>query len=274
MDVMSLIKDLYNISGARVSVHDSAGEELYAYPSKLLPFCAKIQENIFTHRNCVDCDQKAYSKLTANGEPYIYRCSCGLLEAVAPIHNGGVITGYLMMGQVRDDLKGNDQHILKSSKSLFKTEEEQLEYFNKIQLLEYSKFESYARLMGVLAEYITEHNRFPSKAGSLPELIKKYIYQNFAKSVSLESIAKKFDCSKSTIMNTFRKKYGITVIAYLNQVRLEEAQKLICDTELSFKEIACECGFYDQNYFSKQFTEKFGCSPTAFRTKYKKSIRK
>ncbi len=274
MDVMSLIKDLYNISGARVSVHDAAGEELYAYPSKLLPFCAKIQENIFTHRNCVDCDQKACSKLTANGEPYIYRCSCGLLEAVAPIHNHGVITGYLMMGQVRDDLKGNDQHILKSSRALFKTDEEQLKYFNKIQLIKYDKFESYARIMGVLAEYITGHNRFPSKADSLPELIKKYIYQNFAKSVSLDNIARKFDCSKSTIMNTFRKKYGITVIAYLNQVRLEEAQKLICDTELSFKEIACECGFYDQNYFSKQFTEKFGCSPSTFRANYKKSISK
>lgn len=269
MDVMALIKDLYNISGARVSVHDAAGEELYAYPSKLLPFCAKIQENIFTHRNCVDCDQKACSKVTASGEPYIYRCSCGLLEAVAPIHSDGIITGYLMMGQVRDEFKGNDEHILKSSKALFKSDEEQLEYFNKIQLLEYNKFESYARLMGVLAEYITGHNRFPAKGDSLPELIKKYIYQNFAKSVSLENIAKRFDCSKSTVMNTFRKKYGITVIAYLNQVRLEEAQKLICDTELSFKEIACECGFYDQNYFSKQFTEKYGCSPTAFRLKCK-----
>ena len=270
MDVMALIKDLYNISGARVSVHDAAGEELYAYPSKLSPFCAKIQENIFTHRNCVDCDHMACSKLTANGEPYIYRCSCGLLEAVAPIHHHGIITGYLMMGQVRDELEGNDEHILKSSRSLFKTDKEQLEYFNKIQMLEYNKFESYARLMGILAEYITDHNRFPSKADSLPELIKKYIYQNFARTVTLDNIAKKFDCSKSTVMNSFRKKYGITIIAYLNQIRLEEAQKLICDTELSFKEIACECGFYDQNYFSKQFTEKYGCSPTAFRSKYKK----
>ena len=176
MDVMAVIKDLYNISGARVSVHDSAGEELYAYPSKLSPFCAKIQENIFTRRNCVDCDQKVCSSLTANGEPHVYRCSCGLLEAVAPIHNLGVITGYLMMGQVRDENPDNDEHILKSSRSLFKTDEEQLEYFSKIQMLEYNKFESYARLMGILAKYIAQHNRFPAKADSLPELIKKYIH--------------------------------------------------------------------------------------------------
>ena len=271
MDVMSLIKDLYNISGARVSVHDVGGDELYAYPSKPSPFCAKIQENIFTLRNCAHCDQQASAKLTAGCKPYIYRCSCGLLEAIAPIHSNGVLTGFLMMGQVRDELKGNDENILKSSRSLFKTEEEQMEYFGKIQMLEFNKFESYARLMGVMAEYITDHNRFPSKAEGIAELIKKYIHQNFAKSITLDNIAARLDCSKSTVMNTFRKKYGITVIAYLNQVRLEEAQKLICDTELSFKEIAGECGFYDQNYFSKQFTEKFGCSPTVFRTKYKEN---
>lgn len=272
MDVMSLIKDLYNISGARVSVHDANGNELYAYPFKLSPFCEKIQENIFTLRNCIECDQKASAKLTAGCKPYIYRCSCGLLEAIAPIHSSGILTGFLMMGQVRDELEGNNRHILKSSRSLFKTEEEQREFFGKIQMLEFNKFESYARLMGVMAEYITDHNRFPTKADGLPELIKKYIHQNFSRSVTLDNIAKHFDCSKSTVMNTFRKKYGITVIAYLNQVRLTEAQKLICDTELSFKEIAGECGFYDQNYFSKQFTEKFGCSPTAFRCKYSQSI--
>jgi transcriptional regulator GlxA family with amidase domain len=72
-------------------------------------------------------------------------------------------------------------------------------------------------------------------------------------------------------MNQFKKKYDLSVISYLNSVRLKEAKKLICDTELSFKEIAAECGFYDQNYFSKQFSESFGCSPTEFRKEYKKS---
>lgn len=271
MDVMALIRDLYTISGARVSVHDSNGEELYAFPSTLSPFCARIQEDIFARRNCVGCDIKACSKLKPGGTPYIYRCSCGLLEAIAPIHNHGILTGFLMMGQVRDELKGNDEHILNSSRPLFKNEEELQKYFNTIQKIEYHKFESYARLMGVLAEYITGHNRFPSQGDGLPEQIKKYIYQNFSKSITLEEISKRFDCSKSTIMNSFRKKYGMTVISYLNQVRLDEAQKLICDTDLSFKEIACECGFYDQNYFSKQFTDRFGCSPTTFRNNFKKN---
>lgn len=270
MDVMALIRDLYNISGARVSVHDASGEELYAYPAKQSPFCERIHEDIFTRRNCVECDKIACSKLKAGGDPYIYRCGCGLLEAVAPIHNHGVLTGFLMMGQVRDEQEDNDLKILKNSRSLFKDDAELHKYFDTILKIEFNKFESYARLMGVMAEYITGHNRFPSQGDGLPEQIKKYIYQNFSRSVTLEEIANRFACSKSTVMNAFRKKYGMTVISYLNEVRLNEAQKLICDTELSFKEIAGECGFYNQNYFSKQFTERFGCSPTAFRNSFRK----
>ena len=272
MDVMSLLKDLYNISGARVSVHDISGNELYAYPKNLSPFCERIQQDIFIHRGCVVCDQKACNELLDAKEPYIYRCDCGLLEAVAPIQSDGVVAGYLMMGQIRDELKENDEQILKNSSHLFKTSDEQEKYINTIKRLDLNKFESYTRLMGIMAEYITLHNRFPSQGDGLPEQIKKYIHQNFSRAVGLDDIAKKFDRSKSTIMNTFKRKYGLTVIAYLNKVRLDEAEKLICDTDLSFKEIAGECGFYDQNYFSKQFTERFGCSPTSFRTNFKNNI--
>ena len=34
---------------------------------------------------------------------------------------------------------------------------------------------------------------------------------------------------------------------------------------LSIKEIAAECGFAEQNYFSKAFSKKYGCSPSEFR---------
>ena len=66
-------------------------------------------------------------------------------------------------------------------------------------------------------------------------------------------------------MNSFKKKYGTTVITYLNQVRLDNAEHLIRTTDMSFKEISYVCGFCDQNYFSKLFADRFGCSPSAFR---------
>lgn len=271
MDVLSILKDLHEVSGARMSIHSVDGEELFAYPLELSPFCEFIQKDYFVRRSCVQCDRQAYEQLKKSKDPHVYQCGCGLFEGIAPIYHYGVLSGYLMMGQVKDESVENDEYILKCSRPLFKTEEELQNYFKRIKMLPSAKLRSFARLMGIVAEYLTNYNRITTKADSVPEQIKKFINQNYSKSVTLDEIANRFDCSKSTIMNVFRKKYGITVIAYLNQVRLEQAGKLICDTDLSFKEIAGECGFYDQNYFSKQFNSKFGCSPTAFRISCRKA---
>lgn len=40
---------------------------------------------------------------------------------------------------------------------------------------------------------------------------------------------------------------------------------MLCETELSIKEISAEIGYNDQNYFSRIFKNKFGISPTDFR---------
>ncbi len=265
MDIISILKDLHEISGARMSIHSVDGEELYAYPLELSPFCKYIQRDYFVRRACIQCDRLACEQLKNSKEPHIYQCGCGLFEGVAPIYHYGVLSGYLMMGQIKDEHKENDQLIFKSSRHLFSSDDEYNEHFNKISVLTSGKLLSFVHLMGIVAEHMTNHNRITTKAESLPEQIKKFLNQNYAKAITLDEIAMRFDCSKSTIMNVFRKKYGITIIAYLNQVRLERAGKLACDTDLSFKEIAGECGFYDQNYFSKQFTITYGCSPTEFR---------
>ena len=52
---------------------------------------------------------------------------------------------------------------------------------------------------------------------------------------------------------------------YLCDVRLEKSKEMIVKTRKSFKEIAADCGFYDQNYFSKIFAKKYGSSPTEYR---------
>lgn len=270
MDVMSILKDLHEVSGARMSIHSIDGEELYAYPPELSPFCKYIQRDYFVRRACIQCDRLAYEQLQNSKEPHVYQCGCGLFEGVVPIYHYGVLSGYLMMGQVKDESEKNDEFIFKCSRHLFENDEEYKKYFNKISVLPSNKLLSFAHLMGIVAEHMTNHNRITTKSESLPEQIKKFLNQNFSKVIMLDEIAARFDCSKSTVMNVFRKKYGITIIAYLNQVRLEQAGKLVCDTDLSFKEIAGECGFYDQNYFSKQFTIKYGCSPTEFRKNCRK----
>lgn len=264
-DITAILRDFYNISGFRVSVHDTECNEVYSYPEKISPFCRKIQGTSFSRANCIKCDKAAFQVIKETGNIYVYRCHCGLYEAAAPIFHNGILTGYIMMGQVRDDGQNIVNHIEKTTEFAFKSKEEQLEYIQNINVVPMDKIESYVNIIKVIAHYFTKYNRIDSRAGDLAEQIREYINIAYSKKLTLEVIAEKFGCCKSTAMNCFKKKYGVTVMAYLNRVRLENAERLIRDTDLSFKEIAYECGFYDQNYFSKVFSENFGCSPSVFR---------
>lgn len=265
MDVLSVLRDLSCVSGARVSLHDSEGNELYAYPGALFPFCGRIQQDFEVRRGCIRCDRASFAAVKESNRPRLYRCGCGLYEAVVPVYDYGAISGYLMLGQVRDDSVEGREGIAEKSRKMFATTQELDIYLELIPTLTEERMKCCVGLMEIVAEHLAGCGCLRAQGEETALKVQKYIHKNYAGTVSLQKIADQLGCSKSTVMNRFRQKFGVTVNAYLNQVRLEQAQKLIGETDLSFKEIAAECGFYDQNYFSKLFFRRYGCSPTAFR---------
>ena len=66
-------------------------------------------------------------------------------------------------------------------------------------------------------------------------------------------------------MKTFKKVAGMTLVAYLNHVRLRNAAHLLRETDRSIAEIASSSGFADQSYFDRRFKRAFGRTPTQFR---------
>jgi AraC-like DNA-binding protein len=66
-------------------------------------------------------------------------------------------------------------------------------------------------------------------------------------------------------MKTFKKAAGMTLIAYMNHVRLANAARLLKETAHSIVEIADEVGSADQSYSGRQFKRAFGCPPKVFR---------
>ena len=72
--------------------------------------------------------------------------------------------------------------------------------------------------------------------------------------------------SKPRLMKAFKNVAGMTLVTYLNHVRLTNAARCLKETALSIAEIASESGFADQSYFDKQFKRAFGCSPKQYRS--------
>ena len=71
--------------------------------------------------------------------------------------------------------------------------------------------------------------------------------------------------STPQFMKTFKQVAGMTLVAYLNHVRLGNAARLLRETNRSIADISSEAGFSDQSYFDKRFRRAFGRTPKEFR---------
>lgn len=95
--------------------------------------------------------------------------------------------------------------------------------------------------------------------------VKKYIMENLSGDTSLYNLAEQVHFSREYLLRIFKKKEGITILQYINDLKLEKAKQFLTDSELSVKDIADELGFVSQGYFGRFFRNKMGMTPNAYR---------
>lgn len=264
-EIISILKDFYNISGIRISIHDTEFNEIYSYPKDKAPFCLKMQENSEILKDCLKNDADAFSKVLKSGEVYIYKCHRGLYEAVAPIYHYGALSGYLMMGQICDTDKTTKLQISKRASEILKNQSEAESITETVKAINRNMIFSYINIMKVLAEYLTSTNKSFEQNENLPKLVAEYINKNYPYKISLSILSQKFECCNATLTNSFKKEYKMSIMTYISKIRLKKAAEMLQKSRKSIKEISNLCGFSDQNYFSKVFSKHYGCSPSKFK---------
>jgi len=84
--------------------------------------------------------------------------------------------------------------------------------------------------------------------------------------LSIAAASRLSGMSPPRFMKTFKQVAGMTLVAYLNHVRLTRAARLLRETDHSIASIAFDVGFADQSYFDKRFKRAFGRTPKEFRS--------
>lgn len=97
------------------------------------------------------------------------------------------------------------------------------------------------------------------------ERICEYIHAHCSGKISAEELAALLHISVPGVYRFFRKSFGKSPAAYINDTRMDHACLLLLDKRLQIKEIAADVGIHDVPYFSKLFKQKYGVSPSAFR---------
>jgi AraC-like DNA-binding protein len=93
----------------------------------------------------------------------------------------------------------------------------------------------------------------------------EHVSREYASKLTVAQAAALVHMSQPQLMKTFKRVAGMTLVAYLNHVRVSNAAKLLRETARNIAEVAASVGFADQSYFDKQFKRAFGCTPKEFR---------
>ncbi|MFC3031658.1 helix-turn-helix domain-containing protein [Pseudoalteromonas fenneropenaei] len=115
---------------------------------------------------------------------------------------------------------------------------------------------------------ITRHLEKTSKALSHVRAIEapvRYIREHYHRNISIEELAEMAHLSVSALERRFKKHLAKTPNQFINEVRLENARKLLVETRMPVSLIAYQCGFAEPSYFSKQFRRLFGEIPSQLR---------
>ncbi|WP_339272401.1 response regulator [Paenibacillus sp. FSL W8-0426] len=117
--------------------------------------------------------------------------------------------------------------------------------------------------------YITQLRMEQSK-GDISR-IKRYIDAHYTENISLKSIAALFYMNPVYLGRLFRKSYDQYFNEYLLNLRIQEAKKLLRQTDLRMYEVAARVGFQNADYFVTQFEKIVKMSPTAYRNLLKEN---
>lgn len=91
-----------------------------------------------------------------------------------------------------------------------------------------------------------------------------YMQSHYSYPISIQEVANYVGVSRSHLFRAFQQCIGQSPKEYLTSIRLEEACRMLDETNLSVTVIANSLGFDNSLYFSKVFKKAIGCAPTEY----------
>lgn len=260
----------------------------------ITPLCRTIFRNEIelhwtraTGENLVSVNPEAFSKedepgLSAETIEKRYAAENAMLQAIQrgnyaeANHLRSHFMQYKIVPRVKDSLR-NTKNFLFVANTLFRKAVEQANvhpiYIDDLSMrvavqIENCTSQTQLNQLGndMLRKYCLLVNNY-SRA-DVSELIHRcldYIDFHYAEPLSLTLLADYLSVSTVYLSTLFKKEMNMNLSAYIQDVRLRQSLLLLNSTQLPIQEISAQCGFLDENYFSRVFKKAHGISPREYR---------
>ncbi|MCD7956668.1 MAG: AraC family transcriptional regulator, partial [Lachnospiraceae bacterium] len=93
----------------------------------------------------------------------------------------------------------------------------------------------------------------------------RYIQENFSKDLNMAVVSNYVSMNYSVFSQEFKRYTGKNFVTFLKELRMEEAKRLLIETDLRVIEISQKVGYENEKHFMKTFKAAYGVSPSEFR---------
>lgn len=95
-----------------------------------------------------------------------------------------------------------------------------------------------------------------------------YVEKNFAGRITLADLADRFYYSPVYLGQLFKSSFGVSFKKYVKDKRLEAAERLLIETDMTVEAVTAAVGFSDKKFFYQSFEDKYNCTPLQYRQKH------
>lgn len=126
---------------------------------------------------------------------------------------------------------------------------------------------SLPELMEMLISYARRVSEIIGTVGSetVVKRMHAYMEKNYAQDLKLDSIAKLFGYNSAYLGKVFKREMGESFNNVLDHLRIDNAKRLLTDTDLKVYQVSERVGFSNIDYFYAKFKRYVGVSPKEFR---------
>lgn len=131
----------------------------------------------------------------------------------------------------------------------------------------YIKSRIYQLIVQLLRSNVLKINEYEANQIDLDKLapLLKYIEENYQIEINLSQAAKMLNFSYSYFSKYFKKVTGKSFKAYVDFIRVCEAEKLILSSKMNISKAAYEVGFSDLSCFNRVYKRIRSCSPSSLK---------
>lgn len=294
-DLAAYMKYLQDSYGVSLCIKDYAGfvsidkrmtEALLPYLGHSNPYCLYIKHTLEGHRHCLTMMTKIIRQCHYEDDIFYGTCYAGVREIVVPIYGdnhlllGVILAGFLPVPP--HEAAARISRALTKKPATALTKAKQL-YERNIASMAGDKDELIPALR-LLASYLSMTYHLSHESVDITQLMLSrrvegsdevyrnaitFIHENFLSQITVSLVAEACYCSESYVCHIIKKRLGVSLITYVNKLRIERAKTMLLETDKSILYVGMQSGFQDPNYFARVFLRLASMSPSEFRRRYR-----